>query len=192
ADAFAQILERILTIEEKLNTKIDDVALQVCNLKEADDLHEKISHDYITNIKHENKYLKKENTALKGKIEYTTMVMSDLNTKLKLLDEEKQSLVTALKILQGKEIVMNDWCNNEIGAFINADDKLKQNSGMAKPKGSKRQFGNILECKNAFEILTVEDDSEHTDNDKQETVGEGLSTGTQVAEEDVFVECNVM
>jgi hypothetical protein len=32
ADAFAQILERILTIEEKLNTKIDDVALQVCNL----------------------------------------------------------------------------------------------------------------------------------------------------------------
>jgi hypothetical protein len=45
---------------------------------------------------------------LKGKIEYTTMVMSDINTKLKLLDEEKQSLVTALKILQGKEIVMND------------------------------------------------------------------------------------
>ncbi len=45
ADAFAQILERILTIEEKLNTKIDDVALQVCNLKEVDDLHETISHD---------------------------------------------------------------------------------------------------------------------------------------------------
>ncbi len=36
ADAFAQILERILTIEEKLNTKIDDVTLQVCNLKEAE------------------------------------------------------------------------------------------------------------------------------------------------------------
>ncbi|CAB4034587.1 Hypothetical predicted protein [Paramuricea clavata] len=87
---------------------------------------------------------------------------------------------------------MNDWRNNEIGAFINADDKLKQNSGMAKPKGSKRQFRNILECKNAFEILTVEDDSEHTDNDKQETVGEGLSTGTQGAEEDVTVECNVI
>ena len=94
---------------------------------------------------------------IKGKIEYTTMVMSDLNTKLKLLDEEKQSLVTALKMLQGKEIVMNDWRNNEIDAFTNVDDKLNQNSGMAKPKGSKRQFGNILECKNAFEILTVED-----------------------------------
>ncbi len=64
ADAFAQILERILTIEEKLNTKIDDVALQVCNLKEVDDLHETISHHYITNIKHENENLKKENTAL--------------------------------------------------------------------------------------------------------------------------------
>ena len=113
------------------------MALQVCNLKEADDLRENISHDYITNIKHENENLKKENTALKGKIEYTTMVMSDLNTKLKMLDEEKQSLVTALKILQGKEIVRNDWCNNEIDAFTNVDDKLKQNSGMAKPKGSK-------------------------------------------------------
>ncbi|CAB4033138.1 Hypothetical predicted protein [Paramuricea clavata] len=87
---------------------------------------------------------------------------------------------------------MNDWRNNEIGAFINADDKLKQNSGMVKPKGSKREIGNILECKNAFEILTIEDDSEHTDNDKQETVGEGLSTGIQVAEEDVTVECNVI
>jgi hypothetical protein len=129
---------------------------------------------------------------LKGKIEYTTMVMSDINTKLKLLDEEKQSLVTALKILQGKEIVMNDWRNNEIGAFTNVDDKLKQNSDVAKPKGSKLQFGNILKCKNAFEILTVEDDSEHTDNDKQETVGEGLGTGTQVAEEEVTVECNVI
>jgi hypothetical protein len=30
------------------------------------------------------------------------MVMSDLNTKLKLLDEEKEIVVTALKILQGK------------------------------------------------------------------------------------------
>ena len=61
---------------------------------------------------------------IKGKIEYTTMVKSDLNTKLKLLDEEKQSLVTALKILQGKEIGMNDWRINEIGAFTNVDDKL--------------------------------------------------------------------
>ena len=100
--------------------------------------------------------------------------------------------MTALKILQGKEIVMNDWDNNGIDAFTNVDDKIKQNSGMAKPKGSKRQFGNILECKNAFEILTVEDDSEHIDNDKQGTVGEGLSTDTQVAEEEVTVECNVI
>ena len=76
---------------------------------------------------------------------------------------------------------MNGRRNNEIGAFTNIDDKSKQNSGMAKPKGSKRQFGNILECKNAFEIRTVEDDSEHTDNDKQETVGESLRTGTHVA-----------
>ncbi len=111
--------------------------MQVCKLKEAEDLHEKISHNYITNIKHENENLKKENIALKEKIEYTTMVMSDLNTKLKLLDEEKQSLVTALKILQGKEFVMNDWRNNEIGAFTNVDNKLKQNSGMAKPTGFK-------------------------------------------------------
>ena len=191
ADAFAQILERILTIEEKLNTKIDDVAMQVCKLKEAEDLHEKISHNYITNIKHENENLKKENIALKEKIEYTTMVMSDLNTKLKLLDEEKQSLVTALKILQGKEFVMNDWRNNEIGAFTNVDNKLKQNSGMAKPTGSKRQFGNLFECKNTFELLTVEDDSDN-DNDKQETVRESLCTGTQVAEEEATVERNVI
>ena len=44
ADArFCTNLARILTIEEKLNTKFDDVALQICNLKETGDLHEKIS-----------------------------------------------------------------------------------------------------------------------------------------------------
>ncbi len=104
----------------------------------------------------------------------------------------RKNKVTALKILQGEEIVMNGQRNNEIAAFTNVDDKPKQTSGMAKPKGSKLRFGNILECKNALEILTVEDDSEHTDNDKQETVGESLGTSTQVAEEEVTVECNVI
>ena len=33
------------------------------------------------------------------------MVMSDLNMKLKLMDEEKQSLVLPQKILQEKEII---------------------------------------------------------------------------------------
>ncbi|CAB4000376.1 Hypothetical predicted protein [Paramuricea clavata] len=44
---------------------------------------------------------------LKEKVDYTVLVMSDLNTKLKLLEEEKQSLITALNILQVNEFKSN-------------------------------------------------------------------------------------
>ena len=41
------------------------------------------------------------------KVDYTVLIMSDLNTKLKLLEEEKQSLITALNILQVNEFKSN-------------------------------------------------------------------------------------
>ena len=107
AEDFAVILENIESIEDKLERKIDDIALDVCKLKEIDNFKLSLSREYICRIKEENAELKAENVSLKERVDYTTFAMSDLNTKLKLIEKEKQSLVTALKILQVKELDNN-------------------------------------------------------------------------------------
>ena len=66
-----------------------------------------MSRDQVNHITEENIALKAENAALKEKVDYTVLIMSDLNTKLKLLEEEKQSLITALNILQVNEFKSN-------------------------------------------------------------------------------------
>ena len=66
-----------------------------------------MSREYICRIKEENAQLKAQIVSLKERVDYTTFDMSHLNTKLKLIEEEKQSLVTAIKILQVKELDNN-------------------------------------------------------------------------------------
>ena len=90
-----KVWEKIESIEETLEYKIKDVVVEICKLKDA----KNSQRDHTCFIEEENTRLKAEN-ALKLKLDHTTYVMSDLNTKLKLIEEEKQSLVTALKILQ--------------------------------------------------------------------------------------------
>ena len=107
AEDFAVILENIESIEDKLERKIDDIALDVCKLKEIDNFKLSLSREYICRIKEENAQLKAQIVSLKERVDYTTFDMSHLNTKLKLIEEEKQSLVTAIKILQVKELDNN-------------------------------------------------------------------------------------
>ena len=81
AEDFVVILEKIKSIEDKLERKIEDIALDVCKLKEANNLKLSLTHEYICRIKEENPQLKAENVSLKERVDYTTFAMSDLNTK---------------------------------------------------------------------------------------------------------------
>ena len=63
-----------------------------------------MSRDRVNHIAEENTILKAENAALREKVDYTTLVISDLNTKLKRLEEKNQSYITALNILQVNEL----------------------------------------------------------------------------------------
>ncbi len=67
-----------------------------------------LEHENAT-LRHENTQLRRENDSLKERfINYSYMV-SDLNTKIKNIEDEKLSLVTALKLLQedSKSISLN-------------------------------------------------------------------------------------
>ena len=68
-----------------------------------------LEHENAT-LRHENTQLRRENDSLKERfINYSYMV-SDLNTKIKNIEDEKLSLVTALKLLQedSKSISLNN------------------------------------------------------------------------------------
>ena len=65
----AIILDRISGIEEKLNNRIEELTLQVCKLRKADECNLELSRDYIASINNENDRLRAENAALKQKVE---------------------------------------------------------------------------------------------------------------------------
>ena len=122
------ILEKIEKIEQKLERKIDDISLEVCKFQDADSFALTLSREHISYIKDENVQLKAENIHLKKELENATLVMSDLNEHVKLMGEEKQSLITALKILQNNEI---DDCRNK--RWHIASDRKHQKVPQFKP-----------------------------------------------------------
>jgi type IV secretory pathway VirB9-like protein len=87
-----------------------------------------LSREHISFIKDENVQLKAENAYLKKELENATLVMSHLNEHVKLMGEEKQSLITALKILQNNEI---DDGRNKIWHI--ASDRKQQKVPQFKP-----------------------------------------------------------
>ena len=88
-----KIKKNIEKIEKKLECKLNDISFEVCKLKEEDSLGQTMSREYIRSIKENNAQLKAENTTLKKELDCSTLVMSDLNLKIKMMEEEKRSLV---------------------------------------------------------------------------------------------------
>ena len=72
-------------------------------------------------LQSENLLLKQENEALKERIANLSLAMSDLNTKVKDCENEKLSLVTAIKIIQAD----NQHAMNSDGIWQTQKDKRK-------------------------------------------------------------------
>ena len=165
------ILDRIYGIEEKLNG-IAEVPLQVCKLRKADECNLYLSRDfiYIASMNEKNDRLGAENAALRQKVEYATLVMSDLNTKLKSMDEEKQCLVVALRILQEKEITKVS--RNQKLVFTRVQAKNSKQHCPEIPKSilpsPLMNHTNKLQHNNTYDILTIENHNETIADDDQE------------------------
>ena len=157
------------------------MALQVCKLRKADECNLELSRDYIASINEENDRLRAENAALKRKVEYTTLVMSHLNTKLKSMDEEKQSLVVALRILQEKEITKDSGNQKSVFTKVQAKSSEQHFPDISKSVvPSPLNNTNILQHNNTYDILTIEDHNETIVDDDQEITRE-ISNTQQVA-----------
>ena len=94
---FAEQLDQLKELSLNGGTKVTEYCLT------------SLEHENAT-LRHENTQLMRENDSLKERFNNRSYMVSDLNTKIKSIEDEKLSLVTALKLLQEdrKSISLNN------------------------------------------------------------------------------------
>ena len=125
----------------------------------------------------ENEQLRERNTNL-------SYIMADLNTKVKEVENEKQSLVTALKILHGDHV--NETTNRSRGMAqvdhqSTGEHKARRKSGRnLQPSVQSESFNDL----NKYSVLRIDDDDDDEDDDGDEElriITEGKNTPDQMA-----------
>ena len=100
------VLEQIHSLEERLEFKIEKLESQIQDLSLASSrqvIHERndaSQSEYNAFLKNENTLLKKENLKFAEQVSGYKMIVSDLNARIRDLENEKNSLVTSIKLLQ--------------------------------------------------------------------------------------------
>ena len=101
----ASDLTRILSDLQSLQSESEKQRKEIINLKHRDACQ--CLQDHVQSLRKENQKLASESEQLRERNNNISYIMSDLNTKVKKVENEKQSLVTVLKILHddyGNEI----------------------------------------------------------------------------------------
>ena len=91
------VAERLKMVESQMNQKIEALAYEIQKLKGND-----MNTLHIEFVHIENAQLKKENEALMECVQNLGYIMSDLNTKVKDVENEKMSHITVINILQNE------------------------------------------------------------------------------------------
>ena len=106
--AFEYLEDKIENLGTELNSKVNASTREVNNSKERERLQLRWQeNEPTTTLRAENQALKEENEAFKERIANLSYIMSDLHTKVKDNEDEKQSLITALKSC--KQICSAKW-----------------------------------------------------------------------------------
>ena len=88
----------------------------------------KMQHDFFELIQNENSALKSENIFLKERIETMANTLSELNNKVKVANQEKGSLVTAIWLIydDAKTTLSDKDADQEV--CVSSPDKRKQST----------------------------------------------------------------
>ena len=160
----ASVLELVQSLEERLECKLEKLASQIEELSSAS--LQQLNHEpndasqsteYSAFLKSENTSLKKQNMVLAEQVNGFKMMISDLKTKIKDLDNEKNSLVTTIKILQEGQ-------KCEENGPLNAFKRQSANSPAIKNNSSRAVCTSGIQTQNRYSILS------ETDNDGEDTL----------------------
>jgi hypothetical protein len=89
---------------ENVTNRLETLTEEVINIKENKVYSIIVLEDVVKELKNERADLIKENTAVRETNEILSHDMSDLKSKMQELKSEKQSLLTALRLLQGEHM----------------------------------------------------------------------------------------
>ena len=172
------VFENILTELQSLKSESEKQRKEIINLKHGEACQ--CLQEQVVSLRKENQKLAEENQQLHERNNDLSYLMSNLNTKVKDFENEKQSLVTALKILHedyGKEIanrscsgaqVNTNLCNQEAGQ----NNAWRKSSGNTQPELQSKSF----EDSNNYSVLQIEGD-----DDDLKIITEGTGTSDQMA-----------
>ena len=171
---FNEIRNNMRKLEERINRKVDSLSSAICNPKRTEQCD--CPNELVQLLKQENQHLKDENQILQERNNNLSYIMSDLNTKVKDIENEKQSLVTALKILHtdlesysGNNPLQCEENIAQRNPWLIAHGKTKKHSG------SPELFNN-----NKYSALIIED-NEDVEDDKaaERQIQAGSSKGKE-------------
>ena len=157
-DAFVYLKKRINEMNTTFNKKINDLENEIYVTKE----HEQ--HALINELKRENQKLKDENQALRDRITNLSLIASDMNTKIKDIDNERLSLITAIKLLQSTPLSHANSEEPQHTQTLN-ETTCKQNSKQNQTQNRRTLTKEpSISLSNRYEVLSSDDDDEQTAN----------------------------
>ena len=197
-DKFEVLLDTLQKLEKRLVQKINNLESEIHETKielynekmirgENEAMNKSSVNDQSSAVNKlltkDNDRLKKENDSLKEQINNYKCIMSDLNLKVKDLENEKNSLVTVIKIIQNDQEQQQASWN-----VVNNRKKTTEgrNTPAHNPVGTKNvKAKESVQQKNQYTALSISvvDDSESDSNNVSDNRSDDI-TATQVPKQD--------
>ena len=160
------VFNDILNELRSLKSESEIQRKEILNLKHRDACQ--CLKDQVESLKKDNQKLVEENEQLRERNTNLSYIMSDLNTKVKEVENEKQSLVTALKILHDDHVneSANRFCGiAQVDHQSSGEHKSRCKSGRSsQPSVQTESFNDP----NKFSVLRIDDDDDEDDDGDEE------------------------
>ena len=160
------VFNDILNELRSLKSESEIQRREILNLKHRDACQ--CMKDQVESLKKDNQKLVEENEQLRERNTNLSYIISDLNTKVKEVENEKQSLVTALKIIHGDHV--NESANRfrgiaQVDHQSSGEHKSRRKSGRSSQPSVRTESFNDP---NKFLVFRIEDDDDEDDDGDEE------------------------
>lgn len=159
---WSDLADKVELLEDRMNNNFMDIAKSINSLKAKEGLNTELSREYVDSIVRENVKLRQDNENLRERSENLSYIISDLNTKAKRFENEKESLITALGMLQSdlnEKYKGADW--QTVKGSVIKNGSCKQMSASSIDADTNPN----VEISNRFESLIYEGDEESDDQE---------------------------
>lgn len=145
---YDKVLDSIRNLEQRFTNEINDL-LQEIRQPKTTEVHS--TDEYRDFLVKDHTKLKEENVILSDQVNNYKYITSDLNTRIKELENEKKSLITVIKILQGDQ----ENCGKETTWNVVKNRKLNQSINTLRDQHSgEKNHNRTVETTNQYSVLS--------------------------------------